>query len=125
MTSFHEVLSILADKDAMEMFVQIATGSNPNPEDYLTVKRYYTRLHILREQGLIKKHPRKRAGYRITATGRVILELMRKVQRTCDLSWKLQAIDEMDPKIPAKERDDVIKMLVPNKDIQKIVLGDT
>lgn len=124
MAVFHEVLSILSDKDAMELFRLIATGTTPDREDFLTMKRYYTRLHTLKEQGLIKRQPRKRAGYRLTAMGKVVLELMRKVQRTCDLSWKLQAIDEMDSNIPAKEREDVVRMLVPNKDIQKMLLGD-
>jgi hypothetical protein len=40
-----------------------------------------------------------------------------------DLSWKLKAIDAINASVPENERDEIIRILIPDESIRKMLIA--
>ena len=58
----------------------------------LSKRQYYDRISKLVEVGLIRRHKEK---YKISSFGKVVLNLQKVAERTSQIHWKLEAIDNI------------------------------
>ncbi|MFZ1877241.1 MAG: hypothetical protein WAU25_09445 [Nitrososphaeraceae archaeon] len=91
------VLKRLSDYNTERVFETISTNDDLKPETLmaklgLSKRQYYNRIRNLVEAGLIRRHKGK---YKISSFGKVVLNLQRVAERTSQIHWKLEAIDNI------------------------------
>jgi DNA-binding Lrp family transcriptional regulator len=91
----------------------------------LSKRQYYDRIRNLVEAGLIRRYKGK---YKISSFGKVVLNLQRVAERTSQIHWKLEAIDniKMSDKSKIAEIDylKIIDILLDDIEIKDIYLRD-
>jgi hypothetical protein len=89
----------------------------------LSKRQYYDRISKLVEVGLIRRHKGK---YKISSFGKVVLNLQKVAERTSQIHWKLEAIDniKMSDKSIIAEIDylKIIDILLDDIEIKDIYL---
>ena len=89
----------------------------------LSKRQYYDRIRNLVEVGLIRRHKGK---YKISSFGKVVLNLQKVAERTSQIHWKLEAIDniKMSDKSIIAEIDylKIIDILLDDIEIKDIYL---
>lgn len=117
-----DVLVALSDEDCRNMFQMISAAPRMplKMSDFGTRKRYYNRLRELKDAELIKRVGNNKC--QDTTFGKVICRLLQTTQLACSLAWRMKALDEMNGEIPKKEMEDVVRSLIPDKEIQRIIL---
>ncbi len=91
------VLKRLSDYKTERIFKTISTNDDLKSETLmaklgLSKRQYYNRIRNLVETGLIRRHKGK---YKISSFGKVVLNLQRVAERTSQIHWKLEAIDNI------------------------------
>ena len=91
------VLKRLSDYKTERVFKTISTNDDLTSETLmaklgLSKRQYYNRIRNLVETGLIRRHKGK---YKISSFGKVVLNLQRVAERTSQIHWKLEAIDNI------------------------------
>ena len=91
------VLKRLSDYKTERVFKIISTNDDLKSETLmaklgLSKRQYYDRIRNLVEAGLIRRHKGK---YKISSFGKVVLNLQRVAERTSQIHWKLEAIDNI------------------------------
>jgi predicted transcriptional regulator len=122
------VLKRLSDYKTERVFKTISTNDNLKSEALiaklgLSKRQYYDRIRNLVEAGLIRRHKGK---YKISSFGKVVLNLQRVAERTSQIHWKLEAIDniKMSDKSNIAEIDylKIIDILLDDIEIRDIYL---
>ena len=124
------VLKRLSDYKTERIFKTISTNDDLKSETLmaklgLSKRQYYNRIRNLVEAGLIRRHKGK---YKISSFGKVVLNLQRVAERTSQIHWKLEAIDniKMSDKSIIAEIDylKIIDILLDDIEIKDIYLRD-
>lgn len=122
------VLKRLSDYKTERVFKTISTNDDLKSETLmaklaLSKRQYYERIRNLVEAGLIRRHKGK---YKISSFGKVVLNLQRVAERTSQIHWKLEAIDniKMSDKSNLAEIDymKIIDILLDDIEIKAIYL---
>lgn len=124
------VLKRLSDYKTERVFKTISTNDDLKSETLmaklgLSKRQYYDRIRNLVEAGLIRRYKGK---YKISSFGKVVLNLQRVAERTSQIHWKLEAIDniKMSDKSKIAEIDylKIIDILLDDIEIKDIYLRD-
>jgi hypothetical protein len=115
-----DILSILSDEDCLRLLQKVIAKETLKISDFENPKRYYTRLALLKKSSLIIKRGK---AYEITALGCILYEVLQTAETAHSFSWELKVIDTINVGIPVKERHEIIKKLIPDECIQKILLA--
>lgn len=124
------VLKRLSDYKTERVFKTISTNDDLKSETLmaklgLSKRQYYDRIRNLVEAGLIRRYKGK---YKISSFGKVVLNLQRVAERTSQIHWKLEAIDniKMSDKSIIAEIDylKIIDILLDDIEIKDIYLRD-
>ena len=122
------VLKRLSDYKTERVFKTISTNDDLKSETLmaklgLSKRQYYDRIRNLVEAGLIRRYKGK---YKISSFGKVVLNLQRVAERTSQIHWKLEAIDniKMSDKSIIAEIDylKIIDILLDDIEIKDIYL---
>ncbi len=122
------VLKRLSDYKTERVFKTISTNDDLTSETLmaklgLSKRQYYDRISKLVEVGLIRRHKGK---YKISSFGKVVLNLQKVAERTSQIHWKLEAIDniKMSDKSIIAEIDylKIIDILLDDIEIKDIYL---
>jgi len=122
------VLRRLSDYKTERVFKTISTNDDVKSETLIaklgfSKRQYYDRIRNLVEAGLIRKHKGK---YKLSSFGKVVLNLHRIAERTSQIHWKLEAIDniKMSDKSNLAEIDylKIIDILLDDIEIKDIYL---
>jgi hypothetical protein len=122
------VLRRLSDRKTERVFKTISTNDDLTSETLmaklgLSKRQYYDRISKLVEVGLIRRHKGK---YKISSFGKVVLNLQKVAERTSQIHWKLEAIDniKMSDKSIIAEIDylKIIDILLDDIEIKDIYL---
>jgi len=122
------VLKRLSDYKTERVFKTISTNDDLKSETLmaklgLSKRQYYNRIRNLVEAGLIRRYKGK---YKISSFGKVVLNLQRVAERTSQIHWKLEAIDniKMSDKSIIAEIDylKIIDILLDDIEIKDIYL---
>jgi predicted transcriptional regulator len=122
------VLKRLSDYKTERVFKTISTNDDLTSETLmaklgLSKRQYYDRISKLVEVGLIRRHKGK---YKISSFGKVVLNLQKVAERTSQIHWKLEAIDniKMSDKSIIAELDylKIIDILLDDIEIKDIYL---
>ncbi len=123
------ILSALSNQGVFKMFEKVSNGGamgiKIRKAHDETTRQYYTRLIKLRNTHLIKKVGRGQF-YRPTILGRIIYELVQNSKTACSLSWNLKALDQLEEfnNIPLEEKANVIRSLIPDPVLQRILFTE-
>ena len=118
----------LSDYKTERVFKTISTNDDLTSETLmaklgLSKRQYYDRISKLVEVGLIRRHKGK---YKISSFGKVVLNLQKVAERTSQIHWKLEAIDniKMSDKSIIAEIDylKIIDILLDDIEIKDIYL---
>lgn len=60
-------------------------------------------------------------AYEITALGWILYDVLQTAETAKSFLWELKIIDAIDGTIPIKEKHEIIKKLIPDESIQKIL----
>lgn len=118
--TFTEILSILSDEDCLKLLQRIIAKKTLKISDFESPKRYYTRLAKFKEASLITRTGK---AYETTTLGCILYEVLQTAEIAHSFSGKLKVIDAINEGVPVRERHEIIKMLIPDKYIQKILLA--
>jgi predicted transcriptional regulator len=122
------VLRRLSDCKTERVFKTISTNDDVKSGTLiaklgLSKRQYYDRIKNLVEAGLIRRHNGK---YKLSSFGKVVLNLQRVAERTFQIHWKLEAIDniKMSDKSNLAEIDymKIIDILLDDIEIKAIYL---
>jgi predicted transcriptional regulator len=122
------VLRRLSDCKTERVFKTISTNDDVKSGTLiaklgLSKRQYYDRIRNLVEAGLIRRHNGK---YKLSSFGKVVLNLQRVAERTFQIHWKLEAIDniKMSDKSNLAEIDymKIIDILLDDIEIKAIYL---
>jgi hypothetical protein len=118
--NINDIFFVLSDSDSLEMIRMVDEQLELDKAEFDSPKRYYRRIAKLRKALIIKK---KRKSYELTAFGSILHEIVKYVEVTRDLHWKLQVIDSLDDMVPGAERKAIIESLIPDKTVRAILLA--
>jgi predicted transcriptional regulator len=122
------VLRRLSDCKTERVFKTISTNDDVKSGTLiaklgLSKRQYYDRIRNLVKAGLIRRHNGK---YKLSSFGKVVLNLQRVAERTFQIHWKLEAIDniKMSDKSNLAEIDymKIIDILLDDIEIKAIYL---
>jgi len=119
------VVNAIKEEKSLKLFDAIARiggkSKNISSELDLSHKEYYRRLSRLITAGLVKRNGGK---YTLTALGTIVYEKQLILQKAVAIYWKLNAIDAIESagQIGERERVTLIKTLVNDEDIERVIL---
>ena len=122
------VLKRLSDYNTERVFKTISTNDDVKSGTLiaklgLSKRQYYDKIRNLVEVGLIRRHKGK---YKVSSFGKVVLNFQRVAERTSQIHWKLEAIDniKMSDKSNLAEIDymKIIDLLLDDIEIKDIYL---
>ena len=122
------VLRRLSDYNTERVFKTISTNDDVKSGTLiaklgLSKRQYYDKIRNLVEVGLIRRHKGK---YKVSSFGKVVLNFQRVAERTSQIHWKLEAIDniKMSDKSNLAEIDymKIIDLLLDDIEIKDIYL---
>lgn len=122
------VLRRLSDYNTERVFKTISTNDDVKSGPLiaklgLSKRQYYDKIRNLVEVGLIRRHNGK---YKVSSFGKVVLNFQRVAERTSQIHWKLEAIDniKMSDKSNIAETDylKIIDILLDDIEIKDIYL---
>jgi hypothetical protein len=122
-----DILDAISNKYSLQLFNFIATekkikiNSQSLQTLHLTKKQYYSRMHELTKNGLVK---RNLGIYQLTAFGKVVYSSKLKIDAAFKNYWSLKAVDSIEStnKINLEARKALVKELVKDNVIKDILL---
>jgi DNA-binding HxlR family transcriptional regulator len=126
MPAVEGILKAISNKGTLNLFDTIAVTGTCDLTDLtkqikLTRKQYYSRMHALRQAGLIK---RTNGKYSLTSCGKVVYNAQRLIENGLNNIWKLRAIDSLeifDDEFPKEEHSNIISIILENQKIKEII----
>ena len=115
------IINAIKDEKSLELFNIIGGSKRHTSELDLSHKGYYRRLSRLIAIGLVKREGRK---YGLTALGIIVHRGQLILQKAVSIYWNLRAIDAIvsSGKIAEGERVKLIKTIVDDQEIQRVIL---
>lgn len=125
-SSITNVYKALSDENSFRLLTSISNSNNgtqfPMTNFTLSKRQYYDRINDLRSVGLTCKLKGK---YNVTSFGKVILSLVKILDKATQEHWKLQAIDVMNSaKAMGTDNYKVIDILLDDIEIKEILLKE-
>jgi len=119
-TSLSCIFSVLSDNDSLKI-IDTIVGRQQDLKigDFVTPKRYYSRLSKLKKASIIRKKGR---SYALTSFGSIVYNTIQTVKQARGLQWKLEVVDAIDESLPHTERQSIIESLIPNKLMRNILI---
>jgi predicted transcriptional regulator len=127
--SLTSILKKISENKAYVLFNNLATSNNngrfipPLKEMNLSTKQYYSRLTVLSEAGLIKRH---KSTYSLTLLGKVVYDSQMIIGEALSHYWKLKAIETIEvsssSNLPVEEITQLINALIDNPRIKDILM---
>ena len=115
------IINAIKDEKSLELFNILGASKGHTLELDLSHKGYYRRLSRLIATGLVK---RERGKYALTALGIIVHRGQLILQKAVSIYWNLKAIDAIvsSGKIEEREEIKLIKTIVDDQEIQKVIL---
>lgn len=130
MIELEKVLNSLRDKKSLAIFKYVAKEpadtSTLRTQLRLSRKQYYTRLSMMVDVGLIRKH---HSNYGLTSFGKMAYDALGVIELGLTNYWKLKALDSLESaaaktaKAPHEEREKILESLIDNTKIKEILLA--
>jgi hypothetical protein len=121
-----EIFNVLRDSMSLSLFGQVGKNMRPSSDELMkstrpqiTRKQFYSRIGRMKKMGLISKNK----GWHLAPLGRVVKDSMDLLHRAHACAWQLKVIDDMGLDMPNDERQEIIKRIVTDEGIRKIVFG--
>jgi hypothetical protein len=126
-SSVSKIFSYLSDNDCVRILEMLSEQRQPKIRDLGTRKRYYDCVSKLRKARLITKEKRTNDGSRfeLTELGWKLHKSILILRHAANLRWKLKAVDALDEKLPFEQRKKIIESIIPDEDIQNMLLWKT
>ncbi len=120
---FIKIIKALGNEDSMNIFLHLENGITSSKENLkllgITQKRFYSRIKDLLEIGLIEKREGK---YKLTQLGKILINMIKKVEPILTMKEKLKIIDEMENLgyVNEEKKLDFLKTIFPDEIINII-----
>ena len=115
------IINAIKDEKSLELFNFIGGSKRHTSKLDLSHEGYHRRLERLIATGLVTREDRK---YTLTALGIIVHRGQLILQKAVSVYWNLKAIDAIvsSGKIGEGERVELIKTIVDDQEIQRVIL---
>ena len=116
----------LATGGAIELLYRIRDGEirseDLREESKLTRKQYYVRISQLIKEGIVR---RKDGILNLTVFGKVIMQTLETQEKAKEMGFRLRSLDLIlaDKAMPDDVKLDMVTSLVPDREIQAMILN--